>query len=246
MKILVGVKEVGDPAIPVHVGSAGETLEYATEAGVINPFDEIALEEAILLKERKLASEVVAIAVGPEAWQGTLRTALALGADRAVLVPVEKPANPVTVARALANYARSSNCNLILLGRQGVDMDHGVTAAMTAGILGWPQATCVSQIAWQDGCALVTREVEGGQERLKLPLPAVISCDLGLNTPRHVSLPNIMKTRSKAIEHCPLEADPSPPAWQIIGYLAPPQRPLGQRVSSVDALFDHLVRAGVL
>lgn len=245
MKILVGIKEVGDPVIPVHVASTGDGLEHVNGPGIINPFDEIALEEAIQLKEKKRASEVIVVTVGPEAWQGSLRTALALGADRAVHIPVATPPNPLTVARALADYARLSHSTLILLGRLGIDMDHGVTASMTAGILGWPQATCVSQLAWEEGWALVTREIEGGQERMKLPLPLVISCDLGLNTPRHVSLPNIMKARNKPVEQG-LPPQLTPPSWHIVGYLPPPQRPIGQRVTSVDALLDHLDRSGVL
>ncbi|HIJ83527.1 MAG: etfB [Magnetococcales bacterium] len=245
MKVLVALKEVGDPAVAVHVAAGDESVQREGVGGVINPFDEIALEAAIGLKEQGLVAEVVAVSVGPLVWEGSLRTALAMGADRAILLRTDSVLEPLQVAKALAACAIREAVGLILLGRQGVDHDWGVTGPMTAGILGWPQATCVSRFGLVRGYGEVVREVDGGGQLLRLPLPAVVSCDLGLNTPRYASLPNIMKARSKPLEIrvLPQSADPS---WEILYYGPPVQRSSGRRVASVEELAEQLDQAGVL
>ncbi|MBF0173086.1 MAG: electron transfer flavoprotein subunit beta/FixA family protein [Magnetococcales bacterium] len=245
MRVLAAIKEVTDPAIPIHLFSEGPTLHREAVPGVINPFDEIALEEAIRLKEQGIAQEVMVVGAGPETWEGTLRTALAMGADRALLMRMDPGAQPLEVARGLAFCAREYACDLILMGRQGVDCDHGVTAPMTAGMLGWPQATFVSRIEFDQDRVTVMRSVEGGQERLQLSLPAVISVDLGLNTPRYASLPNIMKARAKPVE---VLSQPrlQGVSWKIAAFLPPPARPAGRQVASVEELVEQLDRAGVL
>ncbi|HAT48971.1 MAG: electron transfer flavoprotein subunit beta/FixA family protein [Nitrospirae bacterium] len=245
MRVLVAIKEVGDPAVPVHVGNGEKTLNREGVAGVINPFDEIALEEAVRLREQGIAGEVVVVAFGPQSWEGSLRTALAMGADRAILIVSSLGCEPLEVAKGLSACAKDEACNLLLLGRQGVDQDWGTTGPMTAGILGWPQATFVSKITVTRGFVDVVREVDGGRHHLRLSLPAVISVDLGLNTPRYASLPNIMKARGQSIA-MRRPPEPSAPSWDIVSHAPPPVRSSGRRVASVEELVEQLDRAGVL
>lgn len=245
MRVLVAIKEVGDPAVPVHVGNREESLNRADVAGVINPFDEIALEAAIRLREEGIAGEVVAVAFGPQAWEGSLRTALAMGANRAILIVSPLGCQPLEVAKGLSACARDESCDLLLFGRLGVDQDWGTTGPMTAGILGWPQATFVSTVTVAHGYVDCVREVDGGRHLLRLPLPAVISVDLGLNTPRYASLPNIMKARGQSVE-IRLPPELSAPSWAVVSYALPTLRTLGRRVASVEELVEHLDQAGVL
>ncbi|MBF0108841.1 MAG: electron transfer flavoprotein subunit beta/FixA family protein [Magnetococcales bacterium] len=245
MRILVAIREVPDPAFPVQVLEERQSSNLEDVPRVINPFDEIALEEAIKFKEQGLATDVFAVTVGPRAWEGSLRTALAMGADRGILIEAEPHGEPLLVAQAIARQARTEAIDLILMGRQGIDCDHGVTAAMTAGILDWPQATFVSRIDLSENTATVEREVDGGRQRLQLTLPAVISVDLGLNTPRYASLPNIMKARAKPIAIHSLPQMPTP-SWDIMAHIPPPGRPKGRRVTSVAELIAQLERLGVL
>lgn len=202
MKILIPVKRVLDHNVKARVRADGSGMDLSNAKMSINPFDEIAVEEAIRLKESGAAAEVILLSVGPAACQEVLRAGLAMGADRAILVEVadDCPPEPLAVARIIAALARREEVSLIIAGKQAIDTDLGATAQMAAGLLDWPQATFASEVALQDGALRVTREVDGGLQVLRLPLPAVISTDLRLNEPRYASLPNIMKAKRKPLE----------------------------------------------
>ncbi|QHI96427.1 EtfB protein [Aristophania vespae] len=205
MKVLVPVKRVVDYNIKPRVAADGSGVETQGVKMSINPFDEIALEEAIRLREQKAATEVVAISIGPQAAQDTLRTAMAMGADRAILVRTDALLEPLAVAKILKVMIEREQPGLVSMGKQAIDDDMNATGQMLAAMLGWPQATFASKITIADGSAEVAREIDGGIEVLSLPLPAVITADLRLNEPRYASLPNIMKARKKPLET--IEAD---------------------------------------
>jgi electron transfer flavoprotein beta subunit len=199
MKVLVAVKLVVDANVKVRVRADGSGVETSGLKHSINPFCEIAVEEAVRLKEKGAASEIVVVSVGPAAAQEALRTALALGADRAVHVTTDAELQPLGVAKALAKIARDEAPDLVLLGKQAIDNDCNQTGQMLAALLGWPQGTFASGIALIGDGIEVTREIDGGLETLALSLPAVVTTDLRLNTPRYASLPNIMKAKKKPL-----------------------------------------------
>ncbi len=247
MKLLVPVKQVPNPAHPVRLSRGANTAPELDDIPlVINPFDEIALEEAVRLRESGVATEVVALCIGPEAWEAEMRTALALGADRGVRITAESPPSPLCIARCIAAFSKQEAVEMILCGRQGVDLDRGMVGPMSAALLGWGQATFVSRLHITDGKAEVTREVDGGTEELALPLPAVITVDLRLNTPRYASLPNIMKARQKPLQRLTM-ADLGVDmelAFAPIGYSLPPIRPPVVRLENVAQLADILKDRG--
>jgi electron transfer flavoprotein beta subunit len=200
MKILVPVKRVVDFNVKVRVKADGSGVETANVKMSMNPFDEIAIEEAIRLKEAGTATEIVAVSCGAQACQETLRTALALGADRAILVETDVELQPLAVAKLLKAIAQKENPQLVILGKQAIDDDCNQTGQMLAALLGWPQATFASKVKIGDGKAEVTREVDGGLETISAKLPAVVTTDLRLNEPRYVTLPNIMKAKKKTLD----------------------------------------------
>src|ERR1044071_8321115 len=198
MKILVPVKRVIDYNVKPRVKADGSGVDLVNVKMSMNPFDEIAVEEAIRLKEAGKATEVIAVSIGPAKAQETLRTALAMGADRAILVQTDEEVEPLAVAKILAKMVEEEQPQLVILGKQAIDDDNNATGQMLAALLGWPQGTFASKIELGDG-ATVTREVDGGLETVALKLPAVITTDLRLNEPRYASLPNIMKAKSKPL-----------------------------------------------
>ena len=242
MKILVAVKRVVDYNLKVRVKSDNTDVDIANVKMSINPFDEIAVEEAVRLKEKGVATEVVAVSCGVTASQDALRTALAIGADRAVLVETDAVLQPLAVAKLLAAVQQKEGAGLIMLGKQAIDDDANQTGQMLAALLGLPQATFASKIEVADGQATVTREVDGGLETLRLPVPAVITTDLRLNEPRYVTLPNIMKARKKPLEKltpAELGVDPAP-RLKVLKVTEPPERQGGVKVASVDELVEKL------
>src|SRR5438093_886831 len=200
MKILVAVKRVVDFNVKVRVKADGSGVETANVKMSMNPFDEIAVEEAIRLKEAGTATEIIAVSCGAQACQETLRTALALGADRAILVETDAELQPLAVAKLLRAIAQKESPEIVIIGKQAIDDDCNQTGQMLAALLGWPQATFASKIAINGDRAEVTREVDGGLETVAFKLPAIITTDLRLNEPRYASLPNIMKAKKKPIE----------------------------------------------
>jgi electron transfer flavoprotein beta subunit len=213
----------------------------------MNPFDEIAVEEAIRLKEKGVASEIVAVSIGPAKAQETLRTALAMGADRAILIQTEEEVEPLAVAKILKGVVSEENPDLVILGKQAIDDDSNQVGQMLAALLEWPQGTFASKVELADGSATVTREVDGGLETVKLQLPAIVTTDLRLNEPRYASLPNIMKAKSKPL------ATKSPgdygvdvaPRLEVIKVNEPAKRQAGIKVGSVDELVAKLKSLGV-
>ena len=242
MKILVAVKRVVDYNVKVRVKSDNTDVDIANVKMSINPFDEIAVEEAVRLKEKGAATEVVAVSCGPAASQDALRTALAIGADRAVLVETDAVLQPLAVAKLLAAVQVKEQAGLLMLGKQAIDDDANQTGQMLAALLKLPQATFASKIEVADGQATVTREVDGGMETVRLPLPAVVTADLRLNEPRYVTLPNIMKARKKPLEKlspAELGVDPAP-RLKVLKVTEPPERQGGVKVGSVDELVEKL------
>lgn len=200
MKIMVPVKRVVDYNVKVRVKSDNTGVELANVKMSMNPFDEIAIEEAIRLKEAGKAEEIIVVSIGPKAAQETIRTGLAMGADRGILVEHDADAEPLAIAKVLKAIVGEENPDIVLLGKQAIDGDNNQTGQMLAQLLGWPQGTFASEVVLEDGGVNVTREVDGGLETVKLNLPAVITTDLRLNEPRYASLPNIMKAKRKPIE----------------------------------------------
>ncbi|NYE62377.1 electron transfer flavoprotein beta subunit [Duganella sp. 1224] len=200
MKVLVPVKRVVDYNVKVRVKSDGTGVDIANVKMSMNPFDEIAVEEATRLKEAGKVTEVVAVSAGVTQCQETLRTAMAIGADRGILVDTNAELEPLAVAKLLKALADKEQPQLIILGKQAIDDDSNQTGQMLAALLGWPQATFASKIVLEDGKATVTREVDGGLETLALTLPAIVTTDLRLNEPRYVTLPNIMKAKKKPLD----------------------------------------------
>lgn len=242
MKILIPVKRVLDANITVRVKSDGTGVDLANQKMSMNPFDEIAVEEAIKLREAGIATEIVAVSIGPAQAQDTLRTALAMGADSAILVKTDEVIEPLAVAKILKTITEQQSPDLVIMGKQAIDDDANQTAQMLSALLGWPQATFASKVEIADGKATVTREVDGGLETLELTLPAVISTDLRLNTPRYASLPNVMKAKKKPLE----EIDAASlgvalaPTLSVISTAKPAERKPGSMVSSVAELVEKL------
>jgi electron transfer flavoprotein beta subunit len=248
MKILVGVKRVIDPNVRVRVRPDGSGVDLANVKMAMNPFDEIALEEALRLREAGHASEVIAVSVGDAAAAETLRSALAMGADRAILVKAEGRIEPLAVAKLMQAIARREGVGLAILGKQAIDDDANQTGQMLSALLDWPIATFASKVAVEDGAVLVTREVDAGRETLRLTLPAVITADLRLNQPRYASLPNIMKAKKKPIEELAATAlgVATAPRLAVVKVSEPPPRAAGVRVASVAELVAKLREAGAL
>ena len=242
MKVLVAVKRVIDFNVKVRVKSDGSGVETANVKMSMNPFDEIAVEEAVRLKEAGAATEIVAVSCGPQACQETLRTALAIGADRAILVESDAELQPLAVAKLLKAVCIKENPTLVVLGKQAIDDDSNQTGQMLAALLGWPQATFASRIKLSSEKAEVTREVDGGLETVSIKLPAVVTTDLRLNEPRYVTLPNIMKAKKKTLEVLKPDAlgvDVSP-RLSTVKVVEPPKRKAGTKVPDAKALVDRL------
>ena len=242
MKILVPVKRVVDYNVKVRVKSDQTGVELAGVKMAMNPFDEIAVEEAVRLKEKGLATEIVAVSVGITACQETIRTALAMGADRGILVETDVAVEPLAVAKILQALVDKEAPGLVILGKQAIDDDMNATGQMLAALLSWPQGTFASKIELADGGVTVTREVDGGLETVALSLPAVVTADLRLNEPRYASLPNIMKARKKPIDvvkPADLGVDPTP-RLTTLKVVEPPKRQAGKKVGSVAELVDKL------
>jgi electron transfer flavoprotein beta subunit len=249
MKILVPVKRVVDFNVKIRVKADGSGVELSNIKMSMNPFDEIAVEEAIRLKEQGKATEIVAVSIGPQAAQETIRTALAMGADRGILVKTAETVEPLGVAKILKKIVEEEGPQLVILGKQAIDDDSNQTGQMLAALLGWPQGTFASKIVVGDGTIDVTREVDGGLQTVGLKLPAIVTTDLRLNEPRYASLPNIMKAKKKPL------AETSPEALgvdvaarlKVLKMVEPGGRKAGVKVSSVAELVQKLkVEAGVL
>ncbi|MDE2007849.1 MAG: electron transfer flavoprotein subunit beta/FixA family protein [Rhodospirillales bacterium] len=242
MKILVPVKRVVDYNVKVRVKSDGTGVETAGVKMSMNPFDEIAVEEAVRLKEKGIATEIVAVSLGVAQCQETIRTALAMGADRGILVETDVDLQPLAVAKLLKAIAAQEGPGLIILGKQAIDDDMNATGQMLAALLGWPQGTFASKLAIEGEAITVTREVDGGLETVALSLPAVITTDLRLNEPRYASLPNIMKARKKPIATmtpADLGVDPAP-RLTVVSVAEPAKRQAGVKVGSVAELVAKL------
>ena len=242
MKILVAVKRVVDYNVKIRVKSDGSGVDLANVKMSMNPFDEIAVEEAVRLKEAGIATEVVVVSAGVTQCQETLRTALAIGADRAILVESDAELQPLAVAKILKALSEKESIQIIILGKQAIDDDSNQTGQMLASLLGIPQATFASKIVIADGKATVTREVDGGLETIALTLPAVITTDLRLNEPRYVTLPNIMKAKKKTIDIVKPEdlGVDIAPRLKTLKVEDPPKRSAGVMVADVAALVDKL------
>ena len=242
MKILVSVKRVVDFNVKVRVKADGSGVETANVKMSMNPFDEIAVEEALRLKEAGTATEVVAVSCGVQACQETLRTALALGADRAILVETDVELQPLAVAKLLRAIAQKENPQLVILGKQAIDDDCNQTGQMLAALLGWPQATFASKLKIAGDKAEVTREVDGGLETIAIKLPAVVTTDLRLNEPRYVTLPNIMKAKKKPLEVLKPDAlgVDIAPRLKTLKVEEPPKRKAGVKVPDARALVGKL------
>jgi electron transfer flavoprotein beta subunit len=242
MKVLVAVKRVIDFNVKVRVKPDGTGVETANVKMSMNPFDEIAIEEAVRLKEAGAATEIVAVSCGPQACQETLRTALAIGADKAVLVETSEELQPLAVAKLLKKICEKETPQIVILGKQAIDDDSNQTGQMLAALLGWSQATFASKIVLDKEKAAVTREVDGGLETISIKLPAVITTDLRLNEPRYVTLPNIMKAKKKPLEMLKPDAlgvDVAP-RLQVLKVTEPPKRKAGVKVPDPKALVDRL------
>lgn len=249
MKILVPVKRVVDFNAKVRVKADGSGVELSDVKMSINPFDEIAVEEAIRLKEKGSATEVVAVSIGPAQAEDTLRTALAMGADRGILIGFDAELEPLAVAKVLKAVAIEEKAELIILGKQAIDYDCDQTGQMLAALLGWPQGTFASKVTVDADSLIVTREVDGGHQTVKLKLPAVVTADLRLNQPRYASLPNIMKAKKKPVTKKALDAFGIDvhPRLEILKMAEPPRRKAGVKVASVTELINKLkTEAGVL
>src|SRR5690348_7092319 len=249
MKILVPVKRVVDFNVKIRVKPDGSGVELANVKMSMNPFDEIAVEEAIRLKEGGKATEIVAVSIGPQQATETIRTALAMGADRGILVKVDQTVEPLAVAKILKGVVEAEKPGLVITGKQAIDDDCNQTGQMLAALLGWPQGTFASKLAIEGDTVEVTREVDGGLQTVKLKGPAIVTTDLRLNEPRYASLPNIMKAKKKPIdEKSPADygVDPAP-RIEILKTTEPPGRKAGAKVGSVGELVAKLKNeAGVL
>ena len=249
MKLLVPVKRVVDFNVKVRVKADGSGVELANVKMSMNPFDEIAVEEAIRLKEQGKATEIVCVSIGPQQAAETIRTALAMGADRGILVKTETSPEPLAVAKILKGIVDEEKPDLVILGKQAIDDDCNQTGQMLAALLGWPQGTFASKVVIEGSELLVTREVDGGLQTVKLKLPAIVTTDLRLNEPRYASLPNIMKAKKKPIADKTADAYgvDVKPRLEVVKTSEPPGRKGGVKVASVAELVGKLKNeAGVL
>jgi electron transfer flavoprotein beta subunit len=249
MKILVPVKRVVDYNVKIRVKPDGSGVDLANVKMSMNPFDEIAVEEAIRLKEAGKATEIVAVSIGPQQASETIRTALAMGADRGILVKTDTAVEPLAVAKILKALVEAEKPGLVILGKQAIDDDSNQTGQMLAALLGWPQGTFASKLAIEGEAIAVTREVDGGLQTIKLKSPAIVTTDLRLNEPRYASLPNIMKAKKKPIDEkapADLGVDVSP-RLEVVKTVDPPGRKSGVKVGSVAELVAKLKNeAGIL
>ena len=244
MKILVTVKRVPDPETVIKIGPDGTGITTDNVKWVINPFDEIAIEEALRIKEKVSGTEVVLVSIGQKTAQEQLRTGLAMGADRAILVLSEQTLEPLAIARVVKKLVENEKPDLVVLGKQAIDDDSNCVGQMLAELLGWPQATFASKVdlAGDQKSAKVTREIDGGLETVGIPLPAVVTADLRLNEPRYASLPGIMKARKKELKEIPvadLGVDVTP-KLKVMKLETPPKRVGGRKVGSVQELVQVL------
>ena len=248
MKILVPVKRVIDYNVKPRVKPDGSGVDLANVKMSMNPFDEIAVEEAIRLKEKGAATEIVAVSIGPAKAQETLRTALAMGADRAILIQADDEVEPLGVAKLLAKVVEEEQPALVVLGKQAIDDDSNQTGQMLAALIGRPQGTFASKVVVEGDQVTVTREVDGGLETVALKLPAVITTDLRLNEPRYASLPNIMKAKSKPLaQKTPADYGiDTAPRLKTLKVEEPPKRQAGIKVGDVDELITKLTSLGVV
>ncbi|RKQ94239.1 electron transfer flavoprotein subunit beta/FixA family protein [Maricaulis maris] len=249
MKILVPVKRVVDYNVKVRVKPDQTGVDLANVKMSMNPFCEIAVEEAIRLKEKGVAEEIIVVSIGPAQAQETIRTALAMGADRGILIQTDDAVEPLAVAKLLKAVVDEESPEIVLLGKQAIDGDNNQTGQMLAALLDWPQGTFASEVEIADGKAKVTREIDGGLQTLSLTLPAVVTTDLRLNEPRYASLPNIMKAKRKPIDtKAPADYGvDTAPRLSVLKVTEPPKREAGIKVESVAELVDKLKNeAGVI
>jgi electron transfer flavoprotein beta subunit len=248
MKLLVPVKRVVDYNVKIRVKPDGSGVDIANVKMSMNPFDEIAVEEAIRIKEAGHATEVIVVSAGPQKAQETLRTALAMGADRAILYKTDLTLEPLAVAKLLKYAVEKEQPGLVILGKQAIDDDSNQTGQMLAALLNWPQATYASKVAVKDGAVEVIREVDGGLQTVALKLPAIITADLRLNQPRYASLPNIMKAKKKPLEEidaATIGVDIEPKV-KVLKTAEPPTRKAGIKVKTTQELVEKLRGAGVI
>ena len=249
MKVLVPVKRVIDANVKPRVKPDGSGVDLANTKMAMNPFDEIAVEEALRLKEAGKAEEIVLVSIGPAQAQDTIRTGLAMGADRGILVQVDGIVEPLAVAKLLKGVVEAESPGLVILGKQAIDDDCNQTGQMLAALLGWAQGTFASKLELQDSTIKVTREVDGGLQTVTLKMPAIITTDLRLNQPRYASLPNIMKAKKKPLD-TKTAADfgvDTTPRLEVLETKEPPKRQAGMKVANVSELLDKLKNeAGVL
>lgn len=249
MKVLVPIKRVVDYNVKIRVKADQTGVDLANVKMSMNPFDEIGVEEAIRLKEKGVVTEIVAVSVGPKETQETIRTALAMGADRGILVNTSADVEPLSVAKILAGIAKAESPQLIILGKQAIDDDCNQTGQMLAQLLGWAQGTFASKVVIENGKAEVTREVDGGLQTVRLNLPAIVTTDLRLNEPRYASLPNIMKAKKKPIdEKTPQDYGvDAAPKLKVLKVSEPSKRKGGVKVKTVQELVEKLKNeAGVI
>jgi electron transfer flavoprotein beta subunit len=248
MKVLVAVKRVVDYNVKIRVKADGSGVELANVKMSMNPFDEIGVEEAVRLKESGKATEVIAVSIGPAQSQETLRTALAMGADRAILVKTDELVEPLAVAKILKGIVAAEGPEIVILGKQAIDDDCNQTGQMLAALLGWSQATFTSKLEPGAGEAQITREIDGGLQMLTVKLPAVVTTDLRLNQPRYASLPNIMKAKKKPLdEKTPADFGvETAPRLRVVKTEEPPKRLAGIKVGSPAELVAKLKEAGAL
>ena len=248
MKVLVPVKRVLDYNVKVRVKADQTGVDLANVKMAMNPFDEIAVEEAVRLKEKGVISEIVAVSIGVAQCEAILRTALAMGADRGILIETDQDLEPLAVAKVLKAVVSEETPDIVLMGKQAIDGDNNATGQMLSALLDWPQATFASKVELSGGEALVTREVDGGLQTLGVALPAVITTDLRLNEPRYASLPNIMKAKKKPLDAKKLAdyAVDAAARLSVVKVSEPAKRSAGVKVDSADALVASLKSAGVL
>jgi len=248
MKVLVPVKRVIDFNVAVRVKADRSGVDLANVKMAINPFDEIAVEEAIRLKEAGKATEIIAVSIGPQQASETIRTALAMGADRGILVKTEGAVEPLAVAKILKAVVEAEKPGLVIMGKQAIDDDCNQTGQMLAALTGWPQGTFASKVVIEGADVVVTREVDGGLQTVKLKGPAIVTTDLRLNEPRYASLPNIMKAKKKPIEEKTPDAYgvDVKPRLEVLKTVEPPSRKSGVKVGSVADLVGKLKDAGIV
>ena len=248
MKVLVPVKRVVDYNVKVRVKADQTGVDLANVKMSMNPFDEIAVEEAVRLKEAGKATEIVVVSIGPKGAQEQIRTALAMGADRGLLIETDEEVQPLAVAKLLKGVIEAEKADLVIAGKQAIDNDMNATGQMLAGLLGWAQATYANTLEVEDGAAVVAREVDGGLQTIKVTLPAIVTTDLRLNEPRYASLPNIMKAKKKPLDEKTAEdygVDVSP-RLEVVKTAEPAERAAGIMVGSVDELVTKLKEKGAL